>query len=240
MSYTTGELARLCNVTVRTVQYYDTQDVLHPSDLTEGGRRLYSDDDLKVMRLICLLRSLGLSLASIKGVLAEEHPEHVLLALLDEQASHLTNEIEERKVQQRAIEVIKRDIADQGTISIQSIGDIEHTMEGRNGLKRFYALVLVIGILCDVLWIGALVYAIITGTWWVFFVALAMVVLIVVPLVRANYHKVAYICPECHTTFQPGMKEFMFSAHTPRTRKLTCPNCGHKGYCVETYAKQAE
>lgn len=190
MSYTTGELARLCNVTVRTVQYYDTQDVLHPSDLTEGGRRLYSDDDLKV--------------------------------------------------QQRAIQVIKQDITDQGTISIQSIGDIEHTMEGKNGLKRFYALVLVIGILCDVLWIGALVYAIITGTWWVFFVALAMVVLIVVPLVRANYHKVAYICPECHTTFQPGMKEFMFSAHTPRTRKLTCPNCGHKGYCVETYAKQAE
>ena len=39
--YTTGEMAKLCNVTVRTVQFYDTKGLLIPSDLTEGGRRLY-------------------------------------------------------------------------------------------------------------------------------------------------------------------------------------------------------
>ena len=38
--YTTGELAKLCGVTVRTVQYYDTRGILIPSDLSEGGRRL--------------------------------------------------------------------------------------------------------------------------------------------------------------------------------------------------------
>ena len=40
--YTTGELAKLCGVTVRTVQYYDTRGILIPSELTEGGRRLYA------------------------------------------------------------------------------------------------------------------------------------------------------------------------------------------------------
>ena len=41
--YTTGEIAKLCGVSVRTVQYYDTREILVPSSLTEGGRRLYSE-----------------------------------------------------------------------------------------------------------------------------------------------------------------------------------------------------
>lgn len=36
--YTTGELAKLSGVTVRTVQYYDTRGILIPSELTEGGK----------------------------------------------------------------------------------------------------------------------------------------------------------------------------------------------------------
>ena len=38
--YTTGELAKLCGITVRTVQYYDARNILAPSQLSEGGRRL--------------------------------------------------------------------------------------------------------------------------------------------------------------------------------------------------------
>ena len=58
--YTTGEIAKLCNVTVRTVQYYDTREILVPSELSEGGRRLYSEEDLKRMKIIRhLFSSLG-------------------------------------------------------------------------------------------------------------------------------------------------------------------------------------
>ena len=57
--YTTGEIAKLCGVTVRTVQYYDTRGILVPTELSEGGRRLYSEDDLKRMKVICFLRDLG-------------------------------------------------------------------------------------------------------------------------------------------------------------------------------------
>ena len=45
--YTTGELARLCGITVRTVQFYDARGLLHPSYLSECGRRLYSEGDLR-------------------------------------------------------------------------------------------------------------------------------------------------------------------------------------------------
>lgn len=38
-SYTTGELAKQCGVSVRTVQFYDGRGLLHPSALSEGGRQ---------------------------------------------------------------------------------------------------------------------------------------------------------------------------------------------------------
>ncbi len=48
--YTTGELAKLCNVTVRTVQYYDKRGILIPTELSEGGRRLYSESGLQRLK----------------------------------------------------------------------------------------------------------------------------------------------------------------------------------------------
>ena len=61
--YTTGELAKACGITVRTVQFYDQKGILVPSSLTEGGRRLYSEEDIKMMKIICFLRDTGLSMA---------------------------------------------------------------------------------------------------------------------------------------------------------------------------------
>ena len=47
LKYTTGELAKLCNVSVRTVQFYDTKNLLKPSEISKGGRRLYTEADVK-------------------------------------------------------------------------------------------------------------------------------------------------------------------------------------------------
>jgi DNA-directed RNA polymerase subunit RPC12/RpoP len=46
---------------------------------------------------------------------------------------------------------------------------------------------------------------------------------------------VKYICPECHEVFKPTMKEAFWANHTPTARKLTCPACGRKGFCVEIW-----
>ena len=51
-NYTTGEIAKLAGVTVRTVQYYDSRGILMPSDFSEGGRRLYTQEDLKKLKVI--------------------------------------------------------------------------------------------------------------------------------------------------------------------------------------------
>ena len=72
--YTTGEIAKLCGVSVRTVQYYDTRNILVPSELSEGGRRLYSEEDLKRMKIICFLREAGIPINGINQLFQEENP----------------------------------------------------------------------------------------------------------------------------------------------------------------------
>ena len=83
--YTTGEIAKLCGVSVRTVQYYDTRGILTPSELSEGGRRLYSEDDFKRMKIICFLRDAGISINSIGELLSEDDPGSVIAVLLEQQ-----------------------------------------------------------------------------------------------------------------------------------------------------------
>ena len=75
--YTTGEIAKLCGVSVRTVQYYDDRGILIPSELSEGGLRLYTDQDLKRMHIICFLREVGLPINSISALFAEKNPEKI-------------------------------------------------------------------------------------------------------------------------------------------------------------------
>ena len=78
LKYTTGEIAKLCGVSVRTVQYYDERGILIPSELSEGGRRLYSEDDYKKLKIICFLRDAGISIKSIGELLSESNPSSVM------------------------------------------------------------------------------------------------------------------------------------------------------------------
>ena len=95
--YTTGELAKQCGITVRTVQFYDQRGILVPSTLTEGGRRLYSEEDLRKMKIICFLRDAGLSLDTIGRLLKEDDPGSVIALLLVQQEQVLQAEIGERR-----------------------------------------------------------------------------------------------------------------------------------------------
>ena len=95
--YTTGELAKLCGVTVRTVQYYDTRGILIPSELSEGGRRLYTDGDLRRLKIICFLRDMGLPIDAIAQLLEEEEPGRVITLLLEQQAQTLHCEIAQQQ-----------------------------------------------------------------------------------------------------------------------------------------------
>lgn len=236
--YTTGEMAKLCEVSVRTVQFYDTKDLLKPSELTEGGRRLYSDSDVDKLRLICMLKALGLALDSIKGILESDNPNKVLLLLIDEQAKQIDCDIKAKQKQLESIEIIKMSITGTDTIPVNSINDIERLMDSRKKLKKTHAFMLVIGIIMDIIEIGTVVLWILKGIWLPFVIGLPIVILLGVLMTWMYCKNTDYICPECNTQFKPTLRQFFSVKHTPKTRKLKCPHCGYDGYCVEVAAKK--
>lgn len=92
---------------------------------------------------------------------------------------------------------------------------------------------LALGIPNTLLEIGTIALWIVTGIWWPFALWLAVNIVLGVTVSGWFFRHVTYICPECHKEFKPNRREAFFANHTPTTRKLTCIECGYKGFCVE-------
>ena len=232
--YTTGEIAKRCGVTVRTVQYYDTRGILIPSELSEGGRRLYSEDDLKRMKIICFLRELDLPIDAISQILKEEHPEKVISLLVEQQETILSEEISEKQEKLAKLREMKSGLNSK-SFSLESISDIAIIMQGKKNLKKMRWTMLFTGIPVTVLQWFSIIFWIIRGIWWPFVIWVIVATLWGTIISRYYFKNVKYICPECHEVFMPTMRETFWANHTPTTRKLTCSQCGHKGFCVEIW-----
>lgn len=77
MMYRIGELAKLADVTPDTIRFYEKQQMMDHEVRTEGGFRLYSDNDLKRLKFIRYARQLGFTLESIRELLSIRiDPEH--------------------------------------------------------------------------------------------------------------------------------------------------------------------
>lgn len=238
--YTTGEMAKLCGVSVRTVQYYDKRGILMPNELSEGGRRIYSEDDLYKLKVICFLRSIGMSVGSIGEILQEEETKSIIALLLEQQEQLLISEINERQEQLDTLRELYRSVKKDNDFSVKSIGDVAYQMKNKNKLKKVRATLLTVGIIIDIIEVATVALWIAKGIWWPF--VLGMCIAIPMGILVSLYYmkRTAYICPKCHKVFQTSKREVFFAAHTPRTRKLRCTCCGYKGYCVEVAADDLE
>ena len=233
--YTTGELAKACGVTVRTVQFYDQRGILIPSALTEGGRRLYSEDDLRRMRIICFLRDTGLTLDTIRKLLEEENPGSVIDILLEQQEEVLKEEISARQEKLSRLEELKKEIRKVSSFSVEIIGDIANLMENKKKMSAMHRNMVLTGIPVSLLQWGSIILWIIKGIWWSFILWIAVAIPYGVLWSRYYYRHVKYICPQCHEVFRPAFREMFWARHTPKTRKLTCVKCGYHGFCVEIW-----
>lgn len=75
-----GELAERTGLSLRTLRHYDEIGLLTPSGRTEGGFRLYTDEDEARLLLIRRMKPLGYSLEAMGELLEvisglESHPQ---------------------------------------------------------------------------------------------------------------------------------------------------------------------
>ncbi len=68
---TVSEMARLCGVSVRTLQYYDDIGLLHPCETSDAGYRYYDGQNLEMMQQVLFLRELGFPLRDIATMLRD-------------------------------------------------------------------------------------------------------------------------------------------------------------------------
>ncbi len=66
---TVNEVSKLTGVSIRALQYYDKIGLLHPTQYTESGYRLYDDTALETLQQILLFRELEFPLKDIKKII---------------------------------------------------------------------------------------------------------------------------------------------------------------------------
>jgi DNA-binding transcriptional MerR regulator len=65
-NYSIGYLAKSAGLTTRTIRYYEERGLLDSIKRVGGGRRIYTDDDLRRLKFIKRLKLLGLTLAEME------------------------------------------------------------------------------------------------------------------------------------------------------------------------------
>lgn len=82
-----GEIAQKLDMSQRTIRYYEEIGLLNSIKRIEGGRRIYTDADLRRLKLIKRLKIMGMTLSEMQELEAmwtiEKSTEKVLRRLLE-------------------------------------------------------------------------------------------------------------------------------------------------------------
>lgn len=61
-TYTVGKLAKELNINKETIRYYEKIGLLSTPKKDKNGYRLYSEDDMQIIRFIIVAKNFGFSL----------------------------------------------------------------------------------------------------------------------------------------------------------------------------------
>jgi DNA-binding transcriptional MerR regulator len=130
---TVGELAGKFGVSVRTLQYYDREGLLRPSEKSEGGRRLYTQKDMVSLHQILALKHLGFSLGEIKSMRVSLSTPQEVATALEKQHALVAAQIEQLKNALVAIDALRAEVLRINDVDFEKYADIVMLLQQGNG-----------------------------------------------------------------------------------------------------------
>lgn len=218
--YSTGDLAKEAGVTVRTVQYYDKRGILSPSELSEGGRRVYSIADLEKLRQIIYLRDLDFSIDNIKNLFTEDNASQILELFLQVQIRELRLSIDSKKDKlDKAVNLLKT-VEKQDSKTLGYLSDIVLMEENKRKWGKLQKSIVLQVIMIIMVYITLIIAAVSLNQRWLMWIAVIVFLIAMNGMVWYFKQQVVYLCPNCHQTFTPTYQAFNLAKHTPKTRKV--------------------
>lgn len=227
--YSIGEVAKMLDISTRTLRFYDEKGLVKPAYTEENGYRFYEKEQIRQIELILFLKELGFALKQIKMLIQDERGSQSLELLLKQQYQENKQKIKELTAKQKQIEHLQKI----GVLSaaLTNFSDITSIMRKENKmtvLRRKMCLYIIMLIIFELISIS-LMYALRLNA----SIVIVIVVLGAIMFSKYYYDRVEYVCPNCGDVFIPSFLAFNVAPHTPKFRKLTCPKCGKKSYCLE-------
>lgn len=136
--YSSGEFARMAQVSIRTIRFYDKQNILKPSYVTPAGARFYTDSDFARLQQILLLKYLGFSLDDIREMTINDTDFHFLLNALTLQKKLIQDRIEQMQLVESAIEKTVSAIRQDHQVDWSQMLDLIHLTGMEKTLKSQY------------------------------------------------------------------------------------------------------
>lgn len=136
--YSSGEFARMAQITVRTVRYYDKKNILKPSLVTPTGARFYTEEDFARLQQIMLLKYLGFSLEDIRELTVNDSDYSYLEHSLEQQQNLVRDRIEQLQLVEQAIGETVTEIRQQQNVDWNRMRELIHLTGMENSLKAQY------------------------------------------------------------------------------------------------------
>ena len=125
-------------MTLRTIRYYDKQNILKPSFVTEAGARFYTDEDFARLQQILLLKYLGFSLDDIREMTIADSDYHFMVGSLKLQLKLVQDKIEQMQLVEKAIRDTTEVIQEEHTVDWSRMLNLIHLTGMEKSLKNQY------------------------------------------------------------------------------------------------------
>ncbi len=136
--YSSGQFAKMAGVSLRTIRYYDKQNILKPSYVNESGARFYTEEDFAHLQQILLLKYLGFSLDDIKELAMDTTDYQYMLSSLKLQKKLMQDRVEQMQAVESAIEDTISAIEQNQQIDWSNMLNLIHLTGMEKSLKAQY------------------------------------------------------------------------------------------------------